>query len=117
MANLGLTFLLETDDMCSVLTTVNQPPGIDIDLLRHSLREQSIIVYEGKGPLKGRVFQVGSIGELSKADVKQFLRALRGALTGMQEVEPPNMNLPPRLSPDPFRVVPVTSPAGRHSPA
>ncbi len=87
MDKLGLTFLLDTSDMCSVLTTVNLPPGIDIDQLRCSLREQSIIIYEGKGPFQGLVFQVGSIGELSKPDVRKFLRALRDALGGIEAVE------------------------------
>jgi len=88
MTKLGLTFLLGPDDMCSVLTTVYLPPDVDINLLRHELRERSIIIYEGKGPLKSRVFQVGSIGELSETDVRRFLRVLRDTLSGFQGIEP-----------------------------
>lgn len=88
MTKLGLTFLLDPDDMSSVLTTVYLPPDVDIDLLRHELRERSMIIYEGKGPLKGRVFQVGSIGELSETDVRRFLRVLRDVLSGFRVVEP-----------------------------
>ncbi len=88
MTKLGLTFLLDPDDMSSVLTTVYLPPDVDIDLLRHELRERSMIIYEGKGPLKGRVFQVGSIGELSETDVRRFLRVLRDILSGFRVVEP-----------------------------
>jgi 2-aminoethylphosphonate-pyruvate transaminase len=107
MRKLGLTFLLDTSDMCSVLTTVNLPPGVDIDQLRHNLREQSIIIYEGKGPLKGRVFQVGSIGELSKPDVQTFLRALRAAVRGMHIVQPSSAQKADRFPPALFEVVPV----------
>ncbi len=73
MLNLGLEFLLEPKDMCSVLTTVFVPPHINIDILRQKLREKSIIIYEGKGCFKGRVFQVGNIGELSRKDILFFL--------------------------------------------
>lgn len=113
MTKLGLTFLLETGDMCSVLTTVNMPPGVDIDELRHELREQSIIIYEGKGPLKGRVFQVGSIGELSEPDVQMFLRALRSAVGGMQIVQPLGAKRADRFLPDLSEAVPVGASALR----
>ena len=88
MTKLGLTFLLDADDMCSVLTTVHLPPGVEISRFRHELRRHSIVIYEGKGPLKGLVFQVGSIGELSTRDVARFLRVLRRALASCQVVEP-----------------------------
>ncbi|MFT7602013.1 MAG: 2-aminoethylphosphonate-pyruvate transaminase [Acidimicrobiales bacterium] len=110
MTKLGLTYLLETDDMCSVLTTVHLPPHVDIDQLRHSLRKQSIIIYEGKGPLAGRVFQVGSIGELSKLDIKRFLRALADALTGIPRVAPPNVNQLRQISPGPITIAPTAVP-------
>lgn len=84
MLELGLTFLLDTEDMCSVVTTVHLPPGVDIDRFRLELRRRSIIIYEGKGPLKGLVFQVGNIGELSARDVSRFLRVLRETLTDLQ---------------------------------
>jgi len=81
MQTLGLTFLLDVDEMSSVLTTVCLPRGVDIDRLRHELRARSIIIYEGKGHLRGAVFQVGCIGELSEADVRTFLRSLKSALS------------------------------------
>jgi 2-aminoethylphosphonate-pyruvate transaminase len=118
MSKLGLTFLLETNEMCSVLTTVNMPEGLDIDELRNNLREQSIIIYEGKGPFKGLVFQVGSIGELSKPDVQTFLRALRGAVRGMQIVPPlraekAELSLPDLFESDVFEEVPIGASALR----
>ncbi|MFT7647873.1 MAG: 2-aminoethylphosphonate-pyruvate transaminase [Candidatus Poriferisodalaceae bacterium] len=97
MTKLGLTFLLDVKDMSSVLTTVNLPANVDIAQLRKSLRDQSIIIYEGKGPLTGRVFQVGSIGELAKPEVKRFLRALRDALPAVTLVEPIIRLDPPQM--------------------
>lgn len=87
MTELGLTFLLDPEDMSSVVTTVFVPPNINIDLLRQQLREKSIIIYEGKGPLKGRVFQVGSIGDFSESDVTRFLQALRDVLFDYRAIE------------------------------
>ena len=102
MTKLGLRYLLETDDMSSVLTTVHLPPHVHIDQLRHALREHSIIIYEGKGPLAGQVFQVGNIGELSQLDIKRFLRALGDAVTGLQPVPLPNVHEPLHISPAPI---------------
>lgn len=80
MSALGLKFLIDQKDMCSVLTTVHTPPHLDVSVLRQNLREESIIIYEGKGCFKDRVFQVGNIGELSFADIRFFLRSLKDAL-------------------------------------
>ncbi|MBF0382545.1 MAG: alanine--glyoxylate aminotransferase family protein [Magnetococcales bacterium] len=88
MLNLGLKFLLAPKDMCSVLTTVFVPPHINIDILREKLRDKSIIIYEGKGCFKGRVFQVGNIGELSRKEILFFL-ATQGNILRDCEVEAP----------------------------
>jgi 2-aminoethylphosphonate-pyruvate transaminase len=80
MTKLGLKFVLEEKDMCSMLTTVQLPEKLDIEKLRQKLREKSIIIYEGKGCYKGNSFQVGNIGELSNADIKFFLDCLKDIL-------------------------------------
>ncbi len=86
MLNLGLKFLIDQNDMCSVLTTVYIPSHIDVDIFRQKLREKSIIVYGAKGCFKGRVFQVGNIGELSLDDLQFFLDALRDVLRGFDRL-------------------------------
>jgi len=80
MLRLGLRFLIDQKNMCSVLTTVHLPSHIDMTAFRQKLRAQSIIIYEGKGCFKNRVFQVGNIGELSAVDIQFFLDALGGVL-------------------------------------
>jgi 2-aminoethylphosphonate-pyruvate transaminase len=87
MLKLGLKFLIDQQDMCSVLTTVYIPSYIDVDILRHKLRDKSIIIYEGKGCFKDRVFQVGNIGELSFDDIQYFLATLGGILRSFAIVE------------------------------
>ena len=85
MAAIGLKFLLDQKDMCSVLTTVHVPADVDVGVLRRKLREKSIIIYEGKGCFKNKVFQVGNIGELSSADIQVFLLSLKGILQGLRK--------------------------------
>ncbi len=84
MAKQGLKFLIDQKDMCSVLTTVIVPPNVDVGRLQQKLREHSIIVYEGKGCFKNKVFQVGNIGELSNKDIRFFLATLKDVLKGLQ---------------------------------
>ncbi len=87
MLDSGLKFLIQQKDMCSVLTTVHIPVHIDIDIFRHKLREKSIIIYEGKGFFKGKVFQVGNIGELSFTDIKYFLVSLADVIQSFSNIK------------------------------
>ncbi|VAW90751.1 transaminase [hydrothermal vent metagenome] len=87
MSHLGLTFLVDEKDMCSVLTTVHLPSHIDVTLFRQKLRDKSIIIYEGKGRFKNKVFQVGNIGELSYADIQFFLDSLENILHSFEKVK------------------------------
>ncbi|VAW00883.1 transaminase [hydrothermal vent metagenome] len=87
MLNLGLKFLIDQKDMCSVLTTVQIPLHIDVSILREKLREKSIIIYEGKGCFKNKVFQVGNIGELSLDDIQFFLKSLGEILRNFDQLE------------------------------
>lgn len=80
MKKLGLKFLIDENDMCSVLTTVYIPEYIEVGVLRQKLREKKIIIYEGKGKFKNKVFQVGNIGELTLSEIQFFLESLQEIL-------------------------------------
>ncbi|MBN4080029.1 alanine--glyoxylate aminotransferase family protein [Beggiatoa alba] len=80
MLDLDLEFLIDEKNMCTVLTTVHIPSHIDVSVFREKLRNRSIIIYEGKGCFKNKVFQVGHIGELSFADIQYFLDSLDNVL-------------------------------------
>jgi len=86
MSNLGLEFLISQQDMCSVLTTVLIPPHIDVTIFRNKLREKSIIIYEGKGCFKNKVFQVGNIGELSFNEIQYFLNSIGEVLLSFSQI-------------------------------
>ena len=98
MLRLGLSFLIDQKNMCSVLTTVHLPSHIDMASFRQKLRAQTIIIYEGKGCFKNRVFQVGNIGELSLGDIQFFLKTLGNVLGDFKEAQPPSV-FTPKLDP------------------
>jgi 2-aminoethylphosphonate-pyruvate transaminase len=87
MLNLGLKFVIDQTKMCSVLTTVYIPSHINVNIFRQKLRNKSIIIYEGKGCFKNRVFQVGNIGELSFDDIQFFLDSQREILHNFDMIE------------------------------
>ncbi len=87
MLNLGLKFVIDQTKMCSVLTTVYIPSHINVSIFRQKLRNKSIIIYEGKGCFKNRVFQVGNIGELSFDDIQFFLDTQREILQSFDHTE------------------------------
>lgn len=97
MLNLGLNFLIDEKNMCSVLTTLCLPSHIDSMVFSQKLRDKSIIIYEGKGRFKNKVFQVGNIGELSFADIKFFLGTLKRVLQSFDKVKIKRSPLTKRL--------------------
>lgn len=105
MRKLNLTFLIDEEDMCSILTTVRVPPNISVRKIRDRLREHSIIIYEGKGCFAGKVFQVGNIGELSDYDIQFFLASLKAVLLALQ-AEASDLGAVVR----PKRVIPLVPP-------
>lgn len=91
MLKLGLKFLIDEKDMCCVLTTVKIPFHINVTSFRQRLREKSIIIYEGKGCFKNKVFQVGNIGELSSDNLQFFLKSLEEVLRSFDPINVENI--------------------------
>ena len=80
MKKLDLKFLINEGDMCSVLTTVHIPSHVDLELFKRRLKDKKIIIYDGKGPFKNKVFQVGNIGAITSNEINFFLDALKEVL-------------------------------------
>lgn len=80
MEKLGLKFLLHRNQMSNVLTTVRLPKYIDMITLRHELKKKNIIIYNGKGVLENKYFQVGNIGAIDIENVNFFLESLKEIL-------------------------------------
>lgn len=76
LSKLGLSFLIPDKQMSNVLTTVHIPSYLTFAHLQKELRKRNIIVYNGKGPLADKVFQVANMGEITLRDIDMLLRVL-----------------------------------------
>lgn len=79
LQEMGLTFLL-SENMSSVVTSVMMPKGLTFTKVQSALRKKNIIIYNGKGPFKDKIFQVGHIGEITMKDADYFLSSLKEIL-------------------------------------
>ncbi|MEX2556071.1 MAG: aminotransferase class V-fold PLP-dependent enzyme [Actinomycetota bacterium] len=61
----------------SVVTCITLPSYLTFENLAREFKAEGIVVYEGKGVLKGKIFQIGHIGALRKHDTRDALRQLR----------------------------------------
>ena len=85
LKKLGLEFMLEEKDMCSVLTNVRAPEYLDVGALKQELKKRNIVIYDGKGVLKNKVFQVSIIGNLDRKDIAIFLKNLKEILEAFRK--------------------------------
>ena len=93
MEKLDLKFLIDKEHMCSVLTTVHIPSHVDLNIFKKKLRDKKIIIYDGKGPFKNKVFQVGNIGYITSIDIEFFLDSLKEVLQTFEKVPSIETNL------------------------
>ncbi len=77
LKKMGFQFLIDEASMSNTLTTVKLPEFLDITTLQRYLKSKGIIVYNGKGPFKDKVFQVANIGEVNKLDIMIFLDVMK----------------------------------------
>lgn len=65
----------------SAVTTITVPPGTDVDALRAVAREDFQVAFAGAlGPLQGRGFRIGHLGDQNPATVLGCLAAVEAAL-------------------------------------
>jgi 2-aminoethylphosphonate-pyruvate transaminase len=60
------------------------PPGATFPSIHAHLKEDGFIVYPGKGPLAGRIFQVANLGRITRRDVAEFVRAVKSFIAANQ---------------------------------
>ena len=67
-------FLIDENDMCSVLTTIYTPEYIKVSVLRKKLRDKQIIIYEGKGEFKDKIYwwNISRSQKLSEDFIREF---------------------------------------------
>jgi alanine-glyoxylate transaminase/serine-glyoxylate transaminase/serine-pyruvate transaminase len=63
------------------VTTITVPPGTDVDALRSVARERfQVAIAGGLGPLAGRAFRIGHLGDCNPAMVLGALGGVEAAL-------------------------------------
>jgi aspartate aminotransferase-like enzyme len=60
----------------NTVTAMKIPTGIDDKKLRNGIKELGIQVSGGQGPLEGRIFRIGSMGNISKLDILSSVQAV-----------------------------------------
>jgi aspartate aminotransferase-like enzyme len=60
----------------NTVTAVNMPPGIDFFALKKEMKQRGIIIAGGQERLKGQIFRIGNMGNLSKGDILQVIEKL-----------------------------------------
>ncbi len=81
---LGLAIVSQEGHQLWQLNSVSVPPGVDEAAVRKRLlNEFNLEIGAGLGPLKGKIWRVGLMGETStRANVNTFLEALAACLRG-----------------------------------
>jgi aspartate aminotransferase-like enzyme len=81
---LGLDIAAEHPERAWAVTQVAAPEGIDGgDLVAKIRRDHGLILGSGQGPLKGKVFRIGHLGNYDQLDILRGLAAIEMTLSEM----------------------------------
>jgi aspartate aminotransferase-like enzyme len=81
LSALGLTPFAKPDARSNMIIAVNYLPGMDDKKFRGLLsREFKVLIAGGFGDLKGKVFRVGSMGEVSRYHVMRTISSIASAM-------------------------------------
>ena len=80
VTRMGLTYAAYDGANSSVITCIELPEHLSFGQLSRRFRRKGIVIYNGKGVLKDRIFQVGHIGALRAGDTAFAVRQLRKLL-------------------------------------
>lgn len=73
----GFSFLINENDMSCVLTTFMAFPNLPVNKLVNKLKTKGIIIYEGKGMLKNKIFQIANIGHITYKDISYLIKNIK----------------------------------------
>ena len=80
---LGLELVTEADAVAPTLSVVRYPAGLDDAAFRAKMEEYDIVVAGGVGPLKGKIFRVGHMGNICINELVLTLYALERSLSAL----------------------------------
>lgn len=80
LAALGLEPFTQPSCRADTLTVVRHAEGVDDAAFREALAGRGVIVAGGLGPVKGRVFRVGHMGNIGAPEIHRALSAIESVL-------------------------------------
>jgi len=83
LARMGFSLFTDKSYLADTLSVVNYPPGVEDKQFRQKLNQKGVVVAGGLGPLAGKVFRMGHMGNLSTGQVYFAIQALEATLTEM----------------------------------
>jgi alanine-glyoxylate transaminase/serine-glyoxylate transaminase/serine-pyruvate transaminase len=90
---LGFSFFTGEDFLADTLTVAVYPSGVRDGIFRSTLLSNSVVVAGGLGPLAGKVFRMGHMGNLSFSQVEFALAAIEKTLISLGYVFEPGSGL------------------------
>lgn len=76
LLGMGLRLLYPDHVLSNAVSSIMLPEGISFEALRQGLRERGFVVYSGKGPLNGKIFQISTMGAVGMFEVDALLAAI-----------------------------------------
>ena len=80
LTRMGLEYADYGEATSNVLTCVSLPKDLSFETLTSHLKSKGIIIYNGKGSLAGKIFQIAHIGALRNNDSRDALGHVRAAM-------------------------------------
>jgi len=78
---LGMELMVDVERTSHSITVVKVPDGMTYQDIYLGLKDRGFIVYESKGAMTGRYFQVANMGALEEIHIDEFLSAMREVLS------------------------------------
>jgi len=82
LAAAGLELFTDASCRADTLSVVLHREGVDDASFRAAMAERGVVVAGALGPIAGKAFRVGHMGNIGPAEIERTLEALRGALGG-----------------------------------
>ena len=81
MKSIGLQLLCQDSESANTMTVTHYPNGVQDGQFRKTMAENGVVIAGGLGPLKGKTFRVGHMGNINKNDLLATVSAIESALT------------------------------------
>jgi aspartate aminotransferase-like enzyme len=93
LTELGFSFFTQEPFLADTLSVAYYPAGIEDKAFRTTLFEKGVVVAGGLGPVAGKVFRMGHMGNLSYSQVRFAVTALEETLSALDYAFDPGVGL------------------------